>query len=180
MTSEDGELSSILRHVSVNVYSDQACREVYKDLYPIKDDMFLCAGTEEGGRDACDSDSGAPLFIGDTIVAITGDGIGCARPGKPSTNARISTYADWIERSICSLSSVPPPMCAKRRNEGPWGITSILMGVIFISGLFTGFVISGSSRTGKWKLFPGWRFSYSGDDDYEEIPGVDMAERGTH
>ena len=106
MTSEDGKLSSILRHVSVNAYSNEVCKEVYKDLFPIKDNMFLCAGTEEGGRDACDSDSGAPLFIDNTVVGVTGDGIGCARAGKPSTNARVSTYADWIERSICDLSSV--------------------------------------------------------------------------
>lgn len=180
MTSEDGNLSSILRHVSVNAYSNEVCKEVYKDLYPIKNNMFLCAGTEEGGRDACDSDSGAPLFIDNTVVGVTGDGIGCARAGKPSTNARVSTYADWIESSICELSSVPPPTCRLKGGETPangqWGVATVIMGLLLAIGIITGLVISGSSRIGR--LFSRQAFSFSENDDYDEIPGVDMHERG--
>ena len=182
MTSEDGNLSNILRHVSVNAYSNEVCKEVYKDLYPIKDNMFLCAGTEEGGRDACDSDSGAPLFIDNTVVGVTGDGIGCARAGKPSTNARVSTYADWIESSICELSSVPPSTCGLKGGEtsahGQWGVATVIMGLLLAIGIITGLVISGSSRVGR--LFSRRTFSFSDNDEYDEIPGVDMHERGLH
>eukprot|EP00977_Amphora_coffeiformis_P001932 scaffold370_cov176-Amphora_coffeaeformis.AAC.9 len=114
-TMENGNLSAILREVDFDYVSNEACT----NTWPLLDaDLQLCAGTLEGGKDACDSDSGSPIFVIDDedrfiLVATVGDGIGCARAGVPSLNARVSTYADWIHETVCNASSHPPPTCVK-------------------------------------------------------------------
>lgn len=111
MEHEDSDRpSDLLREVDVDAYSTGICRDTYARQYPI-DATFLCAGTEEGERDGCDSDSGAPLLVDGVVVGIVGDGLGCGRPGVPSTNARVSSYAGWIEAVICNFSSMPPEGC---------------------------------------------------------------------
>jgi hypothetical protein len=108
-TKEGGNVSMVLREVDgIYAFPYESCLE----NYPIADDQIhLCAGTLEGGKDACDSDSGNPLFINNTIVAVTDDGLGCGRPNVPSINARVSGFADWIEENICKLSQAPPESC---------------------------------------------------------------------
>jgi len=52
--SENGTaLSNILRAVNVSVFSYEACARTYNDVV---DAIHLCAGTMEGGKDACQSD----------------------------------------------------------------------------------------------------------------------------
>eukprot|EP00797_Seminavis_robusta_P028818 Sro568_g168190.2 (212) ;mRNA; r:37009-37644 len=75
--------------------------------------MHICAGTLEGGKDGCASDSGTPLLVGNKIVGITEDGLGCGRPGIPAYYTRVSNQAEWISESICLLSSRPPKHCKK-------------------------------------------------------------------
>jgi secreted trypsin-like serine protease len=115
---ESGNVSQVLREVDVNVFPFETCAGIYLDRMPIINDIHLCAGTDMGGKDACDSDSGSPLFVGtsggnNVQVGIVGDGIGCARPGIPALYTRVSTFANWIELSICNISSHPPTNCAQ-------------------------------------------------------------------
>lgn len=112
-TAEGGNLSTALREVEVYAFNDSACVDTYPDAIA---KIHLCAGTVEGGKDACDSDSGTPLLVGNTVVAITDDGIGCGRPNIPSINARLSGYVDWITQSICDLSQYPPKSCKKMNS----------------------------------------------------------------
>jgi trypsin len=112
-TTEGGNLSTVLREVEVNAYSDSSCVNTYPEAIV---GIHLCAGTVEGGKDACDSDSGSPLIVGNTVVGITDDGIGCGRPNIPSINARVSGFADWITQSICDLSQYPPESCNNRNS----------------------------------------------------------------
>lgn len=111
MSEDGGVLSSILREVSVNVQSFELCQETWHDILPVDQDLHLCSGTVEGGKDACNSDSGSPIFFDDTVVAIVVDGIGCGRPNIPSLNTRVSAHADWIHSAICALSVQPPKSC---------------------------------------------------------------------
>jgi len=183
MTAEDGQMPDVLQKVDVNVFSYDTCKETYKDEYPIIDELFLCAGTDEGGRDACDSDSGSPIFVGNTVVGVTGDGIGCARAGVPSTNARVSAYAHWIDKSICEVSSVPPATCGgiksaeedegKRKGKG-LGIGSVFVVLLLAAGLWIGSVVARSPTVSK--VFR--RQETDDTSNYEEIPAIDMHERG--
>jgi trypsin len=113
LTEEDGELSPVLKEVNVDVYDIDLCYRTFHKKMGLKvsDELHLCTGTEEGGMDSCDSDSGTPLLVGNSIIGVTNDGVGCARPNVPAYNARVSSHADWIDESLCALSDYPPSHC---------------------------------------------------------------------
>lgn len=112
-TAEDGDLSPVLKQGDSRVVPFDTC---YKAFWEdrgdkLRDDLHLCIGTRHGGRDGCDSDSGTPQLVGNTVVSVTNDGIGCGRPGVPAYNARVSAFADWIDETLCRLSDRPPSRC---------------------------------------------------------------------
>jgi secreted trypsin-like serine protease len=113
LTEEDGDLSPVLKEVTVDVYGYDLCRKTFLDEmgFKLSDDLHLCTGTYEGGRDGCDSDSGTPLLVGNVIVGVTNDGVGCGRPNVPAYNARVSAFADWIDEKLCQMSDYPPAHC---------------------------------------------------------------------
>jgi len=115
LTEEDGELSPVLKEVTVDVYGFDICYKTFFDEsgFKLSDDFQICTGTEEGHRDGCDSDSGTPLLVGNVIVGVTNDGVGCGRPNVPAYNARVSAFADWIDESLCQMSDNPPSHCLK-------------------------------------------------------------------
>lgn len=91
---EGGILSTQLRYVSVPIISNEDCNEAYRN--GITGGM-LCAGFEDGLKDACQGDSGGPLTLGNTLVGIVSFGNGCARPGYPGVYTRVSEYREWID-----------------------------------------------------------------------------------
>jgi V8-like Glu-specific endopeptidase len=109
-TSETGSISFTLQQVNLFAESHENCSKHYN----VDDEIMICnGGIPEGGKDTCQGDSGGPLFLSGTTlqVATVSFGRGCARPGIPAVNARISAYESWIQSSICSLSSKPPTSC---------------------------------------------------------------------
>ncbi|TQM83442.1 trypsin [Saccharothrix saharensis] len=91
-----GELdapSRRLREVDVPIRSDAECSADVPDYRP---DGMLCAGYPEGGKDACEGDSGGPLTVAGELVGVVSYGRGCARPGQPGVYTRLSRYADRI------------------------------------------------------------------------------------
>jgi secreted trypsin-like serine protease len=112
-TRENGTVSPVLRTVDVYAFSYKDCLKTYPNAV---DALQLCAGTVEGGKDGCDSDSGSPYIVENTVVAVTDDGIGCGHPNVPSINARVSGFADWIHKTICQHSRHPPKSC----EDGSW------------------------------------------------------------
>lgn len=104
-TSEGGVVSSELREVTVPVVDHATCNSNYDGI--IHEDLMLCAGTE--GMDSCQGDSGGPLLVGKTIVGITSWGYGCARAGNPGVYARVSTFVDFIQATICFQSEAELP-----------------------------------------------------------------------
>ena len=50
----DGDMSGHLRHVSVPIVGDVACKQSYMEHgWDLVHSNMLCAGYEEGGKDAC-------------------------------------------------------------------------------------------------------------------------------
>ena len=91
-TSEGGITADRLQEVLLLVTNMTKCREVYNFQANLElGSGIMCAGLSQGGKDACQGDSGGGLLTRDsqtntwTQVGIVSAGIGCARrdiPGK--------------------------------------------------------------------------------------------------
>ncbi|KAG7177721.1 Proclotting enzyme-like 3 [Homarus americanus] len=97
----EGPVSSVLRKVSLPVWTNTDCDEAYDQ--PIRDSM-ICAGFPGGGRDACQDDSGGPMMVQVngtwTIVGLVSFGVKCAEPGIPGVYTRVNYFLDWISDNI--------------------------------------------------------------------------------
>ena len=73
-------------------------------------DGSMCAGFEEGGKDACNADSGGPLMVEEdgrhVVVGVVNGGIGCDRPKLPGLYTRVNNYIDWISETI-NTNTIP-------------------------------------------------------------------------
>jgi len=90
-----GSLSDVLMKVTVPVVSDEDCRKAYghDDIL----DTMLCAGLEQGGRDACTGDSGGPLMCGSQLSGVVSWGHYCAEAGYPGIYTQTSYFINWID-----------------------------------------------------------------------------------
>mmetsp|Transcript_26426 Transcript_26426/g.64391 ORF Transcript_26426/g.64391 Transcript_26426/m.64391 type:complete len:334 (+) Transcript_26426:22-1023(+) len=96
-TWENGQYSEELNSVQVPFIAQNECRNKY---YTGVRDGMVCAGYPNGGRDACQGDSGGSLFYrnGNDLyqVGVVSWGYGCARAGYPGVYASVAYYANWI------------------------------------------------------------------------------------
>ncbi len=88
-TGEIAGPSRTLREVDLPVWSDADCA---KAVNGYRVDAMLCAGHPQGGKDACEGDSGGPLTVNGTLVGVVSYGRGCARAGQPGIYTRTSHY----------------------------------------------------------------------------------------
>jgi trypsin len=109
VTTEGGtNPSHPLMKASVPYVDNADCNPAYGGS--IKPGM-MCAGYREGGIDACQGDSGGPLVWrrttgeGDVLVGVVSFGEGCARKLKYGVYTRVSTYREWIDRTMAAGGS---------------------------------------------------------------------------
>ena len=103
--SED--VSQVLRFVTVEMKSLESCKRNYGRGHKITDKM-LCAGRTDGGKDSCQGDSGGPLVVTSGFgedrkfvqVGVVSWGRGCALPKFFGVYTRVSSYRDWISKTI--------------------------------------------------------------------------------
>ncbi|XP_065552191.1 coagulation factor XI isoform X2 [Lathamus discolor] len=95
---EKGRVQDILQKATVPLMSKEECQARYRK-HRIGDKV-VCAGYDEGGRDACKGDSGGPLSCKHEevwyLVGITSWGEGCARRRQPGVYTKVAEYSDWI------------------------------------------------------------------------------------
>ncbi|XP_073811913.1 trypsin beta-like [Musca autumnalis] len=65
-------------NAEVLIVDRNVCNRQYAGVNEITDDM-LCAAVENGGKDACQGDSGDPLVANGELVGIVSWDVGCAR-----------------------------------------------------------------------------------------------------
>uniref|UniRef100_A0A5S6QYT2 limulus clotting factor C n=1 Tax=Trichuris muris TaxID=70415 RepID=A0A5S6QYT2_TRIMR len=101
VTSETGPGSDVLLMVHVKALENSKCfRQVYRDI-------VFCAGHLEGGKDACEGDSGGPLFCevdGKYVqYGIVSQGDGCARRNLPGEYTKLSKFIGWLEDNVKTM-----------------------------------------------------------------------------
>ncbi|CAG9862414.1 unnamed protein product [Phyllotreta striolata] len=84
----------------IPVQSQDICKMPHVYGEAVTDNM-ICAGSMEGGLDACDGDSGGPLACLDqgvfTLYGITSWGQHCGYANKPGVYVKVGNYKEWIE-----------------------------------------------------------------------------------
>ncbi|KNC76302.1 hypothetical protein SARC_11189 [Sphaeroforma arctica JP610] len=98
------DMSDDLRVVNVRTTSYQQCSAVYGTKQITS--KHIC--TYANFKDTCQGDSGSPLmqlggdhtFVNGVILGLVSYGRGCAIPGFPGVNTRISIYAKWIQEVL--------------------------------------------------------------------------------
>ncbi|XP_034118100.1 trypsin eta-like [Drosophila albomicans] len=101
-TTEEGYGSDYLMTLDVPIISEEVCVND-TDLGHLLLPGMICAGYEEGERDACSGDSGGPLVCQSQLAGVVSWGIGCALPRFPGVYTEIAYYYDWIEEKIASV-----------------------------------------------------------------------------
>uniref|UniRef100_F7ELF3 Ovochymase 2 (gene/pseudogene) n=1 Tax=Ornithorhynchus anatinus TaxID=9258 RepID=F7ELF3_ORNAN len=133
--SENGVLPHRLHQVNLPILHQRDCGAALLTLKkPVSRDTVLCAGFPDGGKDACQGDSGGSLLCKSrpgawTLAGVTSWGMGCARPwrnnlrkssslrGSPGLFTDTSKVLSWIHQSISSgngtqaFCSSPTPLC---------------------------------------------------------------------
>ncbi|XP_071553018.1 trypsin-1-like [Panulirus ornatus] len=113
--SEHGVSSDILQKVVVPIISDSKCRDNYRAIGytgPIAESM-MCAGYDDGSKDACQGDSGGPFVcrgLGNRyyLAGVVSWGIGCARPNVPGVYTEVSRFVSWISNVVHGRMDMPP------------------------------------------------------------------------
>jgi len=92
-TAEGVAPSPTLREVRVPIESDADCARAVPKFRP---DGMVCAGYPQGGKDACEGDSGGPMVVRGRLVGVVSYGKGCARPGEPGIYTRLAAYRSHL------------------------------------------------------------------------------------
>ena len=121
---ENGDISEELLEVDLEFVSMPTCQQQLPEL--VFEQSHICAGGSElGGKDSCEGDSGSPLLDAETGVqfGLVTFGVGCARANTPGVYTNVQYYLDWIQEFICEHSSIKPDYCGvavvKKEEEEP-------------------------------------------------------------
>ena len=96
----------LLQKVDVPIIDNSKCETWHRtrgiDLTIFNE--MMCAGYEEGERDACVGDSGGPLVTPIngrwTLAGITSAGFGCAQSRQPGIYHRVANSVVWIKQTL--------------------------------------------------------------------------------
>ncbi|ELK24762.1 Ovochymase-2 [Myotis davidii] len=114
--TENGILPQVLQEVNLPILTQEECVAALLTLNkPISGQTFLCTGFLDGGRDACQGDSGGSLMCRNkkgtwTLAGVTSWGSGCGRgwrnnvqkddQGSPGIFTDLSKVLPWIRKHI--------------------------------------------------------------------------------
>jgi V8-like Glu-specific endopeptidase len=98
----------LLQKVDVPIISNDLCEKWHheKGIEITISPEMMCAGYEEGKKDACVGDSGGPLMVVVqgrwTVAGLVSAGFGCAQGKQPGIYHRVPHTVEWLRESIKS------------------------------------------------------------------------------
>ncbi|KAM6977514.1 trypsin [Aplochiton taeniatus] len=95
------QIPSALLTVQLPIVSLATCNSSMSFHGNITENM-LCAGYSDGGRDACEGDSGGPMVCEGRLYGLVSWGRGCADAKYPGVYTAVSKFRRWIDRTIFS------------------------------------------------------------------------------
>ncbi|KAM6935869.1 trypsin-like isoform 1-T1 [Lycodopsis pacificus] len=100
-TAIDGEvhMPTLLQCLYVPILDTQDCKNAYPDMISPR---MVCAGFMDGGRDACNGDSGSPLVCAGEVHGLVSWGQGCALPNYPGVYVKVCEFLGWIEDTLAA------------------------------------------------------------------------------
>ncbi|XP_054422117.1 coagulation factor XI [Pteronotus mesoamericanus] len=92
------KIQNTLQKVKVPLVTNKECQAGYEGQRITS--KMICAGYQEGGKEACKGDSGGPLSCKHNevwhLVGITSWGEGCAQAERPGVYTSVVEHVDWI------------------------------------------------------------------------------------
>ena len=86
-----------LHAVYVPTWSTKKCKKAYPN--ELITSNVICAGYDEGLKDACQGDSGGPLTCKGKLFGIVSWGYMCAMPNLPGVYTNVAQYRNWIRKN---------------------------------------------------------------------------------
>ncbi|XP_061573194.1 trypsin-like [Cololabis saira] len=99
--SVDGNLPIRLQCLDVPIVDEEECENSYPGMITRR---MVCAGFMDGGRDACNGDSGSPLVCEGELQGLVSWGQGCAQPNYPGVYVKVCEFLYWIEDVLAAYS----------------------------------------------------------------------------
>ncbi|XP_067635767.1 serine protease 1 [Eurosta solidaginis] len=97
----DGPMPNEALYVNITILDEKKCG-IYKNLAH----GMLCAGDpRDFTKDACQADSGGPMFCNNVLTGVVSFGIGCGDPRAPGVYTDVSAYIKWIEQNYSNKLS---------------------------------------------------------------------------
>lgn len=96
-----------LRQVAMPLFSHKRCQEIYAEVT----DGMVCAGYDNGGKNACFGDSGGPMVIPATgapgwkqVGIVSWGPYSCGSADRPTVYTRVSAYQPWIDDCMVNVN----------------------------------------------------------------------------
>ncbi|KAG8564517.1 hypothetical protein GDO81_016502 [Engystomops pustulosus] len=134
---ENGKLPSSLQQVALPLIEPRRCLHIMGTVdRRLTFETAVCAGYPEGGRDACQGDSGSPLLCQRShgrwvLIGVTSWGLGCARNwkdnaqlplekrGSPGVFTDIQRLLNWLSTNLNQdKSEFPAPQVQCSTKDG--------------------------------------------------------------
>lgn len=108
---EGGPSSPHLEQVHVPIVSLEQCNQIY-GVGEVTERMICAGDVAQGGRDACQGDTGGPLMIDGQLVGLVSWGRGCGRVGYPSVYTFVPSLKTWIDETIAAAGVIKTTLTA--------------------------------------------------------------------
>nr|AAD30107.1 trypsinogen-like serine protease [Notothenia coriiceps] len=92
-------MPTLLQCLNVPIVDLQVCENAYPGMISPR---MVCAGYMEGGKDACNGDSGSPLVCDGEVQGLVSWGQGCAEPNYPGVYVKLCEFHSWFEEVLAA------------------------------------------------------------------------------